>query len=57
MNQKAIDPPGEAISNFELFQRLTERFGFDDPRFTKTGKEILAGALGWGAPLLQGRSI
>lgn len=57
MNHKAIEPPGEAISNFDLFQRLARRFGFDHRRFTASEKAILAESLDWHAPLLQGRSF
>lgn len=56
INQKAIEAPGEAISNFDLFQRLARRFGFNDLHFTKSDTEFLAEALDWDAPLLQGRS-
>ena len=57
LNQKAIDAPGDAISNFELFQRLARRFGFDDPRFTSSDKALLAEALDWDSPMLEGRSF
>jgi len=57
LNQKAIDPPGEAISNFDLFQRLAARFGFDEPRFTLSDKELLAKSLDWDAPMLAGKSF
>lgn len=56
LNQKAIEPPGEAISNFEMFQRLAQRFGFKDERFTLTDKELLKVSLDWEAPLLKGKS-
>jgi len=57
LNQKAIDPPGEAISNFELFQRLAARFGYDDPRFTLSDIELLKQSLDWKAPMLEGKSF
>ena len=57
LNQKAIDAPGDAISNFELFQRLARRFGFDDPGFTSSDKALLAEALDWDSPMLEGRSF
>ncbi len=57
LNQKAIDAPGEAVSNFELFQRLAARFGFDEERFTKTDMELLSEALDWSSPMLKGNSF
>ncbi|MCB1661893.1 MAG: molybdopterin-dependent oxidoreductase [Pseudomonadales bacterium] len=57
LNEQAIDPPGEAISNFELFQQLAARFSFEDSCFTKTDKETLADALDWDTPLLKGKSF
>ena len=56
-NQKSIDAPGETISNFELFQRLAARFGFDDARFTQSDMEILAESLDWTSPMLQHTSF
>jgi anaerobic selenocysteine-containing dehydrogenase len=57
LNIKAIEPPGEAIPNVELFRRLAARMGFDDdPRFTLTDVELLREALDWDAPLLAGQS-
>ena len=57
LNEKAIDAPGEAISNFELFQRLGRCFGFDDARFTQTDLELLAESLDWDSPMLAGHSF
>jgi anaerobic selenocysteine-containing dehydrogenase len=57
LNQKAIDAPGEVISNFELFQRLADRFGFDDERFKITDMALLAESLDWDSPMLAGSSF
>lgn len=57
LNQQAIDAPGEAVPNSELFRRLAARMGFaNDARFTMSDMELLQQALDWDAPLLQGRS-
>ena len=34
LNEKAIEAPGEAVSNAELFRRLAKRFGFTEPQFS-----------------------
>lgn len=57
LNQKAIEAPGETISNFDLFQRLAARFGFEDPRFTLSDKELLRESLDWDSPMLEGKSF
>ena len=57
LNSKAIDPPGEAIPNVDLFRRLARRMGFDDdPRCTLSDTELLRQSLDWDAPLLAGQS-
>lgn len=57
LNSKAIEAPGEAIPNVELFRRLAQRMKFDDdPRFTMSDTESLREALDWDAPLLAGQS-
>lgn len=55
-NQQAIDPPGEAVANVELFRRLARAMGFDDPHFRQTDEEMLEGLLDWDAPMLRGSS-
>jgi anaerobic selenocysteine-containing dehydrogenase len=57
LNQKAIDAPGETVSNFELFQMLARRFGFDDRRFTASDMELLSESLDWDSPMLAGSSF
>lgn len=57
LNQKAIDPPGEAISNAELFRRLAKCMGFNDERFTQNDEELLTSSLDWNSPMLDGLSF
>src|SRR5579871_4404782 len=38
LNQPAIAPLGEAVSNTELFRRLAATMGFDDPHFRQTDR-------------------
>ena len=55
-NQKAVDPPGEAVSNFELFRRLARTMELDDPYFHLTVEEMLTQVLDWDAPMLHGHT-
>jgi anaerobic selenocysteine-containing dehydrogenase len=54
LNQKAIEPPGEACSNAEIFRRLAKTMGFDDPEFTRSDKDLAENAIDWSAPQVQG---
>jgi len=57
LNQKAVDAPGEAIANVELFRRLADYMGFKDKRFTQSDEELLENALDWHSPMLEGSSF
>ena len=57
LNQKAIEAPGEAVPNVELFRRLAGAMGIDDPHFQQTDIEMLRDALDWNSPLLAGESF
>ncbi|MBT7951737.1 MAG: molybdopterin-dependent oxidoreductase [Gammaproteobacteria bacterium] len=57
LNQKAIEPPGEAVSNSELFRRLAKEMGMTDPHFSQSDEQIMRNALDWDSPLLQGMSF
>lgn len=37
---KAIDPPGECLSNWDTYKLLAEALGFEDPYFKRTEKEM-----------------
>jgi len=54
LNQKAIEPPGEACSNAEIFRRLAKTMGFTDPEFIKSDKELAESTIDWTAPQVQG---
>jgi len=54
LNQKAIEPPGEAVANAEIFRRLARTFGFTDPEFTRTDTEMYQHFINWEAPQMQG---
>lgn len=53
-NEKAIEPPGEAVSNAELFRRLAQRFGFTEPQFAMTEVEQMQHFIDWTSPKMGG---
>src|ERR1700739_2194388 len=54
LNQQAIAPLGESVSNTELFRRLARAMGFDDRQWRRSDEEMAADALDWANPALQG---
>jgi len=54
LNQKAIDPLGEAVPNTELFRRLAQTMGLDDPHWSRSDEDMALDALDWTNPALQG---
>ena len=54
LNQRAISPRGEAVPNTELFRRLAEAMGFDDPFFRRTDEQMALEAMDWTSPALAG---
>ncbi|MDJ0514188.1 MAG: molybdopterin-dependent oxidoreductase [Methyloceanibacter sp.] len=57
LNQPAIDPPGECVSNVELFRRLAETMGFNDEHFRLSEDEMLMGSYDWSAPAMEGITL
>ncbi|MBW9051142.1 molybdopterin-containing oxidoreductase family protein [Rhizobium mesosinicum] len=57
INQKAIEPPGEACSNAEIFRRLASAMGYGDPEFRRSDLELVENAIDWSAPEVQGISL
>jgi anaerobic selenocysteine-containing dehydrogenase len=57
LNQQAIAPLGESVSNTELFRRLTRTMGFDDRQWQRSDEEMAVDALDWANPALQGITI
>ena len=53
-NEKAIEPPGEAVSNAELFRRLANRFGFTEPQFAMSEVEQMEHFIDWASPKMGG---
>src|SRR4029077_17114195 len=54
LNQPAVTPLGEAITNTELFRRLARHIGLVDEHWTRTDEEMALAALDWTSPALQG---
>lgn len=57
LNQPAIAPLGEAVPNTELFRRLAETMGFDDPFFQRSDEQMVQESLDWSQPALAGMTM
>jgi anaerobic selenocysteine-containing dehydrogenase len=56
-NEKCVEPPGEALSNREIFRRLAARMGFDELEFRWTDAECLEQFIDWDAPACRGITL
>jgi anaerobic selenocysteine-containing dehydrogenase len=54
LNQPAIAPLGEAVSNNELFRRLSRTLGLEDSYLYETDEQLIRSALGSGHPSMAG---
>ncbi len=54
LNEPAIAPLGEAVSNTELFRRLARAMGFSDPYWRRSDEAIALAAFDWSNPALDG---
>ncbi len=52
--EAVLPPPGEALPNTEIFRRLAARFGFNDPCFAETDRELMDQAVDGAHPRLRG---
>jgi len=57
LNERAIDPLGEAVSNTELFRRLAAVMGFNEPYFSRSDEELIQATMDWTAPAVDGVTI
>ncbi|HRH85865.1 MAG TPA: molybdopterin-dependent oxidoreductase [Rubrivivax sp.] len=57
MNEKAIEPLGEAVSNSELFRRLARVMGFEDPFFYRDDEQLMRESMDWSAPAMAGITL
>jgi anaerobic selenocysteine-containing dehydrogenase len=53
----ALEPPGEARSNVEVFRALAGRMGFDDACFAESEDDMIRALLNSGDPFLEGITL
>ena len=53
----ALEPPGEALPNTEIFRRLARRMGFADPCFDDSDDDMVRTLLSGGHPFLDGITL
>ncbi|MBR1123149.1 molybdopterin-dependent oxidoreductase [Bradyrhizobium lablabi] len=56
-NNKAIESPGEAVPNTQLFRLLAETMGFNEPEWRRTDEEMIRDFIDWESPMMQGISF
>jgi anaerobic selenocysteine-containing dehydrogenase len=52
--EAAIPPVGDALPNTEIFRRLAARFGFDEPCFRASDRELMDDAIDGSHPRMRG---
>ena len=53
-NEKCLEPPGEAKSNYEIFRLLAAKFGFKEEQFKWSDEECLKNYIDWDSPACNG---
>jgi len=56
-NEKCLDPPGEALSNNKIFQKLASAMGYKDEQFKWSDSECLENYIDWKAPASKGITL
>lgn len=56
-NAKCVEPPGEALSNYEIFRRLAQRMGYTDEQFRWSDSECLQHYVDWSSPACTGITL
>lgn len=54
VNEKAVEPQGEALPNYEVFRRLAKGMGFTEETFDEDPVDIIKGTLNSGDPRMEG---
>ena len=54
LNEKAMEPRGEAKPNSEIFRLLAKAMGYDDPRLAMSDAEQIEHFINWQAPQMGG---
>lgn len=57
LNTPAVEPEGEAVSNTELFRRLSTAMGFHDAALLRSDEELLRDSYDWSAPAMEGITL
>lgn len=53
-NEKCVEPPGEALSNYEIFRRLAALMGYTEEQFKWSDSECLEHYVDWAGPACRG---
>lgn len=53
-NERCVEPPGEALSNREIFRRLAARMGYAEPELHWSDAECLEHFVDWHSPACAG---
>jgi anaerobic selenocysteine-containing dehydrogenase len=56
-NNKAIEAPGEAVPNTQLFRLLAKTMGFHDPEWDRTDEEMIRDFINWDSPYMKGITL
>ncbi|SCY84596.1 molybdopterin-dependent oxidoreductase [Rhizobium sp. NFACC06-2] len=56
-NNKAIEAPGEAVPNTQLFRLLAETMGFNEPEWARTDEEMIRDFIDWNSPFMEGITL
>ncbi len=56
-NNKAIEAPGEAVSNTQLFRLLAQTMGFNEPEWARTDDEMIRDFIDWDSPYMAGITL
>ncbi len=56
-NEKCVEPPGECLSNAEIFRQLARRMGYTEPRLHWSDSECLEHFIAWDAPACAGITL
>ncbi len=55
--RKVLPPPGEAISNYEIFRRLAKSMGYEDEQFKWSDTECLENYIDWNSKACDGINL
>ena len=56
-NEKCVDAPGEALSNYEIFRRLAKKMDLKEEQFGWSDEKCLENYVDWDAPACEGITL